>query len=120
MEKALVDLKERFTTASILTHYRPERQCIVETDGDDFAIGALKSEKCSDDKVHPIAYHLRKFSPAEISYEIDNKELLAVVDSFKLWQQYLEGALSPVLVYTNQQILEYFMTTKVLNRRQAH
>jgi hypothetical protein len=119
MEKAFVDLKERFTTAPILTHYSPERQCIVETDASDFALGAVISQKSSDDKLHPIAYHSRKFSPAEINYEIHDKELLAVVDFFKIWRKYLEGTLLPVLVYTDHQNLEYFTTTKVLNRRQA-
>jgi hypothetical protein len=61
MEKAFVDLKERFTTAPILTHYSPEHQCIVETDASDFALGAVISQKSSDDKLHPIAYHSRKF-----------------------------------------------------------
>jgi hypothetical protein len=41
------------------------------------------------------------------------------VDSFKIWQKYLEGALFQVLIYTDHQNLEYFTTTKVLNRRQA-
>jgi hypothetical protein len=119
MEKPFVDLKERFTTAPILTHYSLERKCIVETDASDFALGAVISQKSSDDKLHPIAYYSRKFSPAEINYEIYDKELSAVVDSFKIWRKYLEGALLPVLVYTDHQNLEYFTTTKVLNRRQA-
>jgi hypothetical protein len=119
MEKAFIDLKEGFTTAPILTHYSPERQCIVETDASDFALGAVISQNSSDDKLHPIAYHSRKFSPAKITYEIHDGELLAVVDSFKIWRKYLEGALLPVLVYTDHQNLEYFTTTKVLNRRQA-
>jgi hypothetical protein len=115
MEKAFVDLKEPFTRATILTHYSPEHQSIVETDASDFALGAVIFQKGSDDKLHPIAYHLGKFSPAEINYEIHNKELLAVVESFKIWEKYLEGALLPVLVYTDHQNLEYFTTIKVLN-----
>jgi hypothetical protein len=66
-----------------------------------------------------LPHHLRKFSPVEINYEIHDKELLAIVDSFKIWRRYLEGALETVLVYTDHQNLEYFMTTKILNRRQA-
>jgi hypothetical protein len=85
MENGFVDLKERFTTAPILAHYSPECQCIVKTDASDFALGAVMSQKGSDDKLHPIAYHSRKFSPVEINYEIYDKELLAVVDSFKIW-----------------------------------
>jgi hypothetical protein len=117
MEKAVVDLKERFTTAPILTHYSPGRQCIIKTDAFDFALGAVISQKSRHDKLHPIAYHSCKFSPADINYKIHDKELLAVVDSFKIWGKYLEGALLLVLVYTDHQNLEYFTTTKVLNRR---
>jgi hypothetical protein len=117
MVKTFVDLKERFTTASILTHYNTEHQCIVKRDSSDLAFGAVISQKRSDDKLHPIANHSRKFSPAEINTEIHDKELLAVMYSSKIWRQYLEGALSPVLVYTDHQNLEYFTTTKVLNRQ---
>jgi hypothetical protein len=120
MEKDFIDLKKGFTSAPILTHYSPEHQCIIETDASDLALGAVISQNGSDDKLHPIAYHLCKCLPAEINYEIHNKELLAVVDSFKIWRKYLEGAPLPVLVYIDHQNLEYFTTTKVLNRQQAH
>jgi hypothetical protein len=73
METTFVDLEECFTTAQILTHYSPERQCIVETDTCDFALGAVISHKGCNDKLRPIAYHSYKFSPAEINYEIYDK-----------------------------------------------
>jgi hypothetical protein len=44
---------------------------------------------------------------------------LAGVDSFKHWRRYLEGAIHQVQVFSDHQNLEYFTTTKVLNRRQA-
>jgi hypothetical protein len=119
IEKAFVNLKECFTTMPILTHFNPKRQCIVETDATDFVLGAVLSQKEDDDMLHPIAYHSRKFSLAEINYKIHDKELLDIVDSFKIWRRYLEGALLTVLVYTDHQNLQYFTTTKVLNRRQA-
>jgi len=64
-------------------------------------------------------FHSRKFTPAEINYEIHDKECLAIVDSFKHWRRYLEGAKHQVQVFSNDQNLKYFTTTKVLNRRQA-
>jgi hypothetical protein len=84
IEKAFVDLKERLTSAGILNHDSPERQCIFETHTSDIALGAVISQKSSDDKLHPLAYHSRKFFPAAINYEIYDKELLVVVDSFKI------------------------------------
>ncbi len=39
----------------------------------------------SDDKrhLHLIAFHSRKLTDAELNYEIHDKKLLAIVDSFK-------------------------------------
>jgi len=63
--------------------------------------------------------HSRKFTSAKINYEIHDKELLAVVSSFKHWRRYLEGATHQIQVYSDHQNLKYFTTTKVPNRRQA-
>jgi hypothetical protein len=119
MEITLKDLKNRFISASVLPLHNPMKQCIVETDASDFAIGAVLSHRGTDEMFRLIAYHSQMFSLAEINYEIHHKELLAIMDSFKVWRRYLEGALDPVLVYTDHQNLDYFMTTKIINRLQA-
>jgi len=118
-ETAFHDLKQRFTTAPILAHFDAARPIIIETDASDFAIGAVLSQRDEENRLHPVAFHLRKFHPAEINYEIHNKELLAIVDTFKHWRRYCEGAQHQVQVFSDHQNLEYFTTTKVLNRRQA-
>jgi len=69
--------------------------------------------------MHPVAFHSRKFSPAEINYEIHDKELLAIVDAFKHWRRYCEGAEHQIQVFTDHHNLEYFTTSKAFNRRQA-
>ena len=92
---------------------------IIETDASDFAIGAVLSQRDEENRLHPVAFHSRKFQPAEINYEIHDKELLAIVDAFKHWRRYCEGATHQVQVFSDHQNLEYFTTTKILNRRQA-
>ena len=111
-------LKEMFTKAPILRHFDPDIPAIVETDASDFALGGILSQS-HEKRLHPIAFHSRKFSPAEINYDIHDKELLAIVDCFKKWRRYLEGALHQVQIITDHNNLELFATTKVLNRRQA-
>jgi hypothetical protein len=96
MTKSFEKLKHYFTTVPILTYFDPHRECIVETDASDFALGSILSQTTEDKKLHLNAFHSRKFSPAEINYEIHNKELLAIVDCFKAWQRYLEGLLHMV------------------------
>jgi len=115
-EKAFQELKQRFTTAPILAHFDAQRPVIIETDASDFALGAILSQRDNEGKLHPVAFHSRKFQPAEINYEIHNKELLAIVDAFKHWRRYCEGAVHQVRVFSDHQNLEYSTTTKVLNR----
>jgi hypothetical protein len=83
MIQSFEKLKHYFMTAPILTHFDPYCECIVETDASDFALGGTLSQTAEDKKLHPNAVHSRKFSPAEINYEIHDKELLAIVDCFK-------------------------------------
>ena len=118
-EKAFQDLKTAFTTAPILVHPDFTKAFYLETDASDFALGAVLSQIGADGKLHPVAFYSRKFSAAEINYEIHDKELLAIVDSFQEWRHFFEGAAHPVTVYTDHKNLEYFMTSRVLNRRQA-
>lgn len=64
-------------------------------------------------------YHSRKFTSAELNYEIYDKELLAIVDALRVWRVYLEGSKFPVQILTDHKNLIYFTTTKELNRRQV-
>jgi len=119
-QTAFEELKRLFTTAPILAHFDPTRRVIIESDASDFALGAVLSQRDEENRLHPVAFHSRKFQPAEINYEIHDKELLAIVDAFKHWRRYCEGATHQIQVFSDHQNLEYFTTTKVLNRRQAH
>jgi hypothetical protein len=111
-------LKRRFTSAPILRHFDPTLPTVMETDASDFTNGAVLSQQV-EGRLHPVAFHSRKMDKAEISYEIHDKEMLAVVSGFKEWRRYLEGTRFHIVVYTDHKNLEYFATTKVLNRRQA-
>ena len=58
-------------------------------------------------------------APAELNYEIHDKEMLAIVRSFGEWRPELVGSPDAIKVLTDHRALEYFMTTKSLNARQA-
>jgi len=118
-EAAFKQLKRWFTTAPILAHFDPKKPVIIETDACNFAIGVVLLQQDDKGRLHLVAFHSTKFQPAEINYEINNKELLAVVDAFKHWRRYCKGATHQIQVLSDHQNLEYFTTTKVLNRRQA-
>lgn len=67
---------------------------------------------------HPVAYYSRKMLPAERNYETHDAELLAIVEGFKTWRHYLEGAVHTVLVLTDHNNLKKFMETTRLSGRQ--
>ena len=72
-----------------------------------------------DGILRPVAFFSKKMSPQECNYEIYDKELLAIVRAFEEWRLEL-ATTNPdeaVQVYSDHRSLEYFMTTKELNRR---
>jgi len=69
-------------------------------------------------RLHPVAFHFRKLSPAERNYDIYDKELLAILVACMEWKHYLGGTEKPITIYTDHQNLQYFLTTKAWTRRQ--
>jgi len=61
---AFEKLKQRFTTGPILAHFYPEREMVIQTDASDFALVAILSQ-FQDKRLHPVAFHPRKFNSAE-------------------------------------------------------
>ncbi|KAJ1578391.1 hypothetical protein NDA11_005217 [Ustilago hordei] len=118
-QHAFEQLRSAFGTDTILRHFDPTRPIIVETDASDFAVAAVLSQSFDQGTRHPIAFFSKKLDPAQLNYPIFDKEMFAIVAAFKHWRQYLEGAKFPVQVLTDHRSLEYFTTTKQLNRRQA-
>ena len=87
--KAFEELRRRITSAPILQMLDPQKPIIVETDASDYAMGAQIGQKDDNGKLHPVAFYSRKLTPAELNYDIYNKELLAIVASFDKWEHYL-------------------------------
>jgi len=115
-EEAFEELKKRFTTAPILSHFYPGRRTVVETEASDFALGSVLSQY-KGRRLHLVAFHSRKLNSAETNYEIHDKELLAIMEAFKEWKRHLWGEEEPVTVYTDHQNLQSFLTKKVGNQR---
>lgn len=118
-QTAFEELKEAFTSAPILRHFDPDKPSTIECDSSDYVNAGCLSQPDPDGTLHPVAFFSRKLSPAECNYDIYDKELMAVVQSFEEWRAELEGAATPVQVISDHKNLQHFMTTKRLSRRQA-
>ena len=112
-------LKKAFTSISILTHWIPNAQLIMETDASDYALAAILFIVNKDNKVHLVAFHSYTFTAVELNYDTHDKKLLAIFEAFKIWRHYLEGLAYLIDVVTDYKNLEYFSTTKVLTQRQV-
>ncbi|MBW0562099.1 hypothetical protein O181_101814, partial [Austropuccinia psidii MF-1] len=112
-------LKEAFTTSPILSHFNASLPNIVELDASDYALGAVLSQ-VHDSGKHPIAFDSHKLLPAELNYEIHDKELLGIVWALKYWRAFLFSLSNPFEVLTDHSSLQYFMSSEVLTRQQTH
>ena len=111
---AFKTLKEAFTRAPVLAHWKPNQQMVMETDASDYALAAILSVYDAEGALHPIAFHSRTFTGPELNYNVHDKELSAILEAFKQWRHNLEGLAEPIDVVTNHKNLEYFSTTKLL------
>jgi len=115
-ESALQKIKTAFSSAPILCHFDPERQCIIETEASDYVSAGVLSQYNNQNIVHPVTFFYKKHSPAQCNYEIYNKELMAIIRSFEKWRSKLESSPHVIEVLSDHRNLEYFMSTKLLSR----
>ncbi|MGL5566364.1 MAG: Ty3/Gypsy family RNase HI domain-containing protein, partial [Plesiomonas sp.] len=79
----------------------------------------LSQQQGKPSRLHPCAFFSRKLSPAEVNYDIGNRDLLAIKIALEEWRHWLEGAKHPFLVLTDHKNLKYLHDAKRLNPCQA-
>ena len=118
-QQAFDCIKLSFRTNRVLIQPDRAKQFFLECDASDYALGAVLSQLDDNGKLRPIGFYSRKFTPAEVNYEIYDKELLAIIEGLKNWRHYCIGTELAVKVFTDHKNLKYFMSSRHLNRRQA-
>ena len=119
-EEAFRRLKTKFIEGPILAHFDFMRSTRLETDASDFALGAILSQLCEDNRWHPIAFRSWKFQPSEVDYDVHHEAMTAIVAAFKEWEHIVLSVHDEIMVFSDHKNLKYFNSTKVLNRRQHH
>jgi len=56
----------------------------VETDASDYALTAILSIVNKENEVHPVTFYFCIFTIAELNYNTHDKELLAIIEAFKI------------------------------------
>lgn len=119
-QNAFQQLKDRFTTAPILHHPDPDFKFTVEVDASNTWIRVILSQhQGNPPKLFPCAYYSLKLNAAKRNYDVGDRELLAIKAAFEEWRHWLEGAIVPFIVVTDNRNLEYIRLAKQLNPRQT-
>ncbi|MCO5565198.1 hypothetical protein L7F22_018871 [Adiantum nelumboides] len=108
---AFQTLKDKMTTGPVLILPDLQKSFEVYCDACGRSLGAVLMQEG-----RVIAYESRLFSKPEMTAQIYEKELLAVIHALTQWRHYLLGA--DFTVFTNHQSLRYFLTQKQLSEKQ--
>lgn len=79
-------------------------QLIVKVDASDAKVQGVLFQRSSLDQKGP-GFFSRRLNPAEINYDIGNRELLAVKLALEEWRHWMDGAEQPFIVWTDHQNL---------------
>ena len=104
-------LKSTITSALVLSFPDHNKPKMVETNASKYTYGAVLSQ-LENNTWKPLAFMSRMMQPAEANYNVYDKELLAIIKALEEWEQYLPhfGGI-PMIIISNHQNLQYFMTT---------
>jgi hypothetical protein len=113
-------LIKSFSSAPILKYFNFNAAAVVELDASDYALGTIISQYDDPGVLHPVAYHSQQLTQAEINYDTFDKELLGIVESFKVWRHYLIAAPedAPTHVINNHHNLQTFLQNHTLSPQQ--
>ncbi|MBW0504361.1 hypothetical protein O181_044076 [Austropuccinia psidii MF-1] len=111
-------IKEEFTTSTILSHLKPSLPTIVETDASDYALASVLSH-VNDSGKHPSAFDSHKLLPAELKYELNDKEQLGIVWALNCLRDFLLSLSHYFEFLKDHSSLQYFISSKLLTCFQA-
>jgi transposase InsO family protein len=117
--KAFEELRGQLLAIQKIYHFHPELPTKLETDASDGVIAGVVSQQHADSLWYPLGFYSHVLNGHEPNWEIHDKELYAIVESFHKWRPELMSIQNRLKVYSDHRSLEYFMTTKILTGKQA-
>ena len=100
-------LKQRLTSADVMSYYNQNAETNIIVDGSPFGLGAILNQKHSDGNFKPVAYASRTLSPVERRYSQTEREALSVYWAIRRFNMYLYGMC--FTVYTGQVFTKHLL-----------
>ena len=110
---AFHQLKKAVISALVLAYPDPNKEYLLKTDASKLGLGAVLSQKQSDERNHPVAFGSRALHSAKVNYHSTKLAFLAMKWSIKHCQTYLLG--HHFKVHTDNNPLTYFLTSPNIN-----
>ena len=92
----------------VIAQLLPKGTFHIEVNPSGFALGGVLSQHHPNGKWHPVVFISQVMSPAELNYDIYDKELLAIMYALNEWQPHLLHAAEPFEIWMDQKNLAYF------------
>ena len=91
-ESSMSEIRRILTSSPVLSIYDSNKEHVVQTDASNEYIGGTLLQLENDGLLHPIMYASRKCVDREMRYDIQNKEMLAIVWMCRRCFKYLYGS----------------------------
>ena len=102
-------LKKAVMSAPLLAYPDPNKEYLLKMDALKLRLGAVLSQKQSDERYHPVAFRSRALHGVEVNYHSTKLEFLAMKWSIEHFQTYLLGHCFKG--HTDNNPLMYFLTS---------
>ena len=79
-------------TELVLVTPNLDKEMRVEVDASYFTTRGVLLMKCEDEKWRLVTYISKSLNKAERSYEIHDKDMLAIIQCLEVWKHFLKGA----------------------------
>ena len=64
--------------------FNPKKKIIIKIDASRIVLNAILNQLNKKDRLYPIIFYSRKFTILKLNYNIYDKELLAIINNFKI------------------------------------
>ena len=82
--KNVFSSKKILTKGLILAMFDPAKKIIIEIDINKIVLDLILSQPDKKNRLYPVIFYSKKFITPELNYDIYDKEILAIVDNFKI------------------------------------
>jgi hypothetical protein len=102
-EAAILKITILFTSGKTpnLRHYDPNIPALPQTAVSDFVSAEILLQKFKESNIQPFRIVSWKLNPAELNYDLHDKEMLAVVFSFRMNRHFRQGAKHKTTLYSD-------------------